>query len=92
MKRFFIIFTGQVQGVGFRWTLLTIMNRYGYTGWVKNLYNGNVSAEIQGKNINVPQLVAEIQNASYWIKIDDYTCKEIPIVEHENSAYVDIDF
>ena len=52
----------------------------------------DVEAEIQGKNINVPQLVAEIQNASYWIKIDDYTCKEIPIVEHENSAYVDIDF
>ncbi len=83
------MFTGQVQGVGFRWTLLKIVNRYGYTGWVRNMYNGNVEAEIQGKYISIPQLVQEIERDSRWIRIEDYSCREIPLVEHETIFEVD---
>jgi hydrogenase maturation factor HypF (carbamoyltransferase family) len=37
-----IVFSGRVQGVGFRFTALNIANRYRLTGHVRNLSNGAV--------------------------------------------------
>ena len=37
-----VIYSGHVQGVGFRYTVKRIASGYEVTGWVKNLPNGNV--------------------------------------------------
>ena len=42
MKRIHIIYTGRVQGVGFRYTALDTANKYKIKGWVKNLPDGGV--------------------------------------------------
>ena len=41
-----IIFSGHVQGVGFRWRAAKAAEMYGCTGWVRNDWNGTVSMEI----------------------------------------------
>ena len=41
------VFQGCVQGVGFRWGMQQLAKHYRITGWVKNLYNGDVEAEVQ---------------------------------------------
>lgn len=46
--RFYLRFTGRVQGVGFRWNNATIAGDLGLTGWVENLPDGSVDMEIQG--------------------------------------------
>lgn len=46
--RFYLRFTGRVQGVGFRWTNMSIASDLGLAGWVKNLDDGSVDMEIQG--------------------------------------------
>lgn len=43
-----LLFTGQVQGVGFRWTCLESAEKLGIAGWVKNLRDGSVSMDVQG--------------------------------------------
>ena len=43
-----VTFHGRVQHVGFRLELEQMATRLGLTGWVKNLENGDVQAEIQG--------------------------------------------
>ena len=43
-----ITFSGRVQKVGFRLELEQMAVRLGLTGWVKNLENGDVQAEVQG--------------------------------------------
>ena len=43
-----VTFHGRVQHVGFRLELEQMAARLGLTGWVKNLENGDVQAEIQG--------------------------------------------
>ena len=43
-----VVFSGRVQHVGFRLELERMATRLGLTGWVKNLENGDVQAEIQG--------------------------------------------
>lgn len=41
-KRLHIIFRGQVQGVGFRYTARSLAQPSHITGWVKNLSSGDV--------------------------------------------------
>lgn len=43
-----ITFSGRVQHVGFRLELEQLAKRLELTGWVKNMENGDVVAEIQG--------------------------------------------
>lgn len=43
-----ITFSGRVQHVGFRIALEQMAKRLELTGWVKNMENGDVAAEIQG--------------------------------------------
>ena len=87
-KRYYVIFRGQVQGVGFRWTIQQLARRYGCTGWIRNLYSGNVDMEIQGPALDIHAFITEISKSSRWIIIDDYSCKEIDLKEDERSFQV----
>ena len=48
-KRYRVVFSGVVQGVGFRYESMTVAKKLGLTGWVENLPNGDVYLEIQGE-------------------------------------------
>ena len=48
MVRFYLRFTGRVQGVGFRFFVAMNAERCHLTGWVKNMSDGSVTAEVQG--------------------------------------------
>ena len=44
-----IYFSGQVQGVGFRYRATNAARANGLTGWVDNLWDGRVEMEVQGE-------------------------------------------
>lgn len=83
MKRYYIIYKGIVQGVGFRWKLMNIAYKYNLTGYAKNLDNGDVLVEIQGAGVD--EFIKESLNKDRFINIYDYAIKEIPLVEDENT-------
>ena len=56
-----IIFTGRVQGVGFRFTALDLANRYRLTGFVRNLADGAVELVAQGSDEQINALLQDIQ-------------------------------
>ena len=58
-----ILFTGSVQGVGFRFTALNIANRYRLTGYVKNLPNGSVEMLAQGDEETIDSCVRDIEDS-----------------------------
>ena len=43
MVRFYLRFTGRVQGVGFRFFVAMNAERCHLTGWVKNMSDGSLS-------------------------------------------------
>lgn len=46
--RWALLFSGDVQGVGFRWTNQALAREHGLSGWARNLDDGTVAVEIQG--------------------------------------------
>ncbi len=57
---------GDVQGVGFRWGMQQIANSLGITGWVRNLYSGDVEAEIQGTEYELEVLENRLREGRYY--------------------------
>ena len=55
-----IIFSGRVQGVGFRFTAHNIASRYRLVGWVRNLSDGTVEMVAQGKADDVSDCIRDI--------------------------------
>jgi acylphosphatase len=58
-----VIFSGEVQGVGFRYTSQRIAGRYNVTGYVRNLPDGTVEMFLQGPNTDVDGCLQDIQDA-----------------------------
>lgn len=83
MVRYYVIFYGQVQGVGFRYTLAKMATNYGITGWVRNRYDGSVEAQLQADENSLNRLILEIQNEGRYISVEDYSIKQIDIVSNE---------
>lgn len=86
MKRYYIVYEGRVQGVGFRFHLYKIATALKLTGYVRNMYNGNVEAEVQGENVDA--FLKKSLEEDRFIKIYDYSLKNIPLVENEKEFSV----
>ena len=83
MKRYYIIYKGQVQGVGFRWRLMNIARKYNLTGYARNLYDGDVEVEVQGNGVD--EFLKESLEQDYYVVIEDYAVKQIDLNTSENS-------
>jgi acylphosphatase len=58
-----IIFSGQVQGVGFRFTAHRIAGRYALTGWVRNVRDGTVEMVAQGVSEDIDECIRDIEDS-----------------------------
>ena len=86
MIRLHYCFRGQVQGVGFRYKMYYLAQKYGVTGWVRNEWDGTVTLEIQGREPLIQKLLVGL-NSSQFIKIEWMDTEEIPL-EQESSFKV----
>lgn len=57
MKHLNITVMGYVQGVGFRYYVYRNAVRIGITGYVKNLFNGNVFIECEGSESQLEEFI-----------------------------------
>lgn len=69
MTRKHIIFSGRVQGVGFRYRAQYAANLYRVTGWIRNCYNGDVEMEAEGRKEDIERMIATIDEGTF-IRID----------------------
>jgi len=59
--RLHVVFSGTVQGVGFRYTARSISRRYHVTGFVRNLPDGRVELVAEGQRKEVLNFIAGIE-------------------------------
>ena len=77
-----IQFYGRVQGVGFRYKLGYLAEKYSVTGWARNEYDGSVSTELQGLEEDIDKILQALYNDRY-IEIDNIRRQKIPLNEEE---------
>jgi acylphosphatase len=54
-------YSGQVQGVGFRYTTLLVARGYNVSGYVQNLADARVRVEVEGEQQEVNAFLAAIK-------------------------------
>lgn len=74
MINYHILVSGMVQGVGFRWSTYQLAKKLGLTGFVKNLPDGQVYIEVQGKSRVMHQFLTAIKDGSIapYARIERY--------------------
>jgi len=55
-----VVFSGDVQGVGFRFTACRIAGRYDVTGYVRNLPDGRVECMVEGDGVQVGAFIDDL--------------------------------
>lgn len=88
MVRYYFRFTGRVQGVGFRFFVSMNAERCHLTGWVKNMYDGSVTAEVQGTKLQVKQFMEITKNGNRFVRVADVEAQERPLEENEKGFKV----
>ena len=77
-----LIFSGDVQGVGFRWRARHAAGAVGATGWVQNNPDGTVTMELQGSEEQIDQVLQTLDQGRY-IRITEIRVKKLPVLPDE---------
>ena len=75
-----VFFSGHVQGVGFRYTVLQIAREFDVAGYVRNLMDGRVELAAEGAQSDVDAFVAAVQDRmhGYVRKVERSSAKRAP--------------
>ena len=90
VRRLHLVFTGEVQGVGFRWTAQRVAQQLRMTGWVRNEYDRSVTMELQGTDTQISEFFGRFNRAyaSYPIDYVIEEKREVAVVESEQDFHV----
>ena len=80
-------FSGDVQGVGFRYRSAWIARSLGLTGWVLNLWDGRVEMEVQGDRQTIEQMIQSLYEQRY-IRMTFIESEDIPLKMSETKFRV----
>ena len=75
-----MIVSGAVQGVGYRYTARLIAREIGVSGWVRNLRDGTVEAEVEGSTDQVDEMLAWMAEGPPGSRVAAAQVADIPAV------------
>jgi len=73
-----IFFEGNVQGVGFRWSVKQVAKGFEVVGWVRNLPDGRVELQASGQEAEIRAFVAAIGQSELRAHIRKQTEATLP--------------
>ena len=73
-----IVFYGYVQGIGFRWKARHTAERFGISGWVRNMDDGSVEMEAEGTRRDIEALTEALEDHS-WGSVERIESEDIPV-------------
>ena len=72
-----VFYEGNVQGVGFRWTVRHAATGFDVTGWVRNLPDGRVELQVNGEESEVRAFLDRIAQGELHSLIHKQTEKKL---------------
>ena len=76
-QRWHILFSGQVQHVGFRYTAYYLARGLGLTGWVQNLPDGRVEMVLQGARSQLRRMLLRLKEQKH-LRIAQLQVRQLP--------------
>lgn len=83
-----VFYEGNVQGVGFRWTVRNIAKGFDVTGWARNLIDGRVEMQVNGEENEVRAFLQAITESELRAHIRKQT--EAPLTTPVNARGFEI--
>lgn len=80
MRRVHVIVSGEVQGVGYRYTAKMHADRLGVTGWIRNRRDTTVEAEVEGRVDAVDAMLAWMAGGPPGSRVDDARLSERTVI------------
>ncbi|MEL3911973.1 acylphosphatase [Treponema pedis] len=84
VRAFRIIVKGRVQGVGFRYWTVTLANRLGVTGWVRNCPDYSVEIFAEAGTQVLGEFMYELKHNHPRAKVETLTSEEIRVQGFKN--------
>jgi acylphosphatase len=78
-SRIYVVITGDVQGVGFRYAAQRRAQSLGLQGWVRNAPNGSVEAVIEGSRDAVRSFTTWAESGPSGASVDWIETSEEPL-------------
>jgi len=63
-QRITVRYEGRIQGIGFRYTAVSLAQDLNLTGWVKNEFDGSVALVAEGEEDQLMELLQAIRRSS----------------------------
>ncbi|MDM5319132.1 acylphosphatase [Bacillus altitudinis] len=76
------IFTGRVQGVGFRYFVQGEAFNRGMKGWVRNTDEGHVELKVEGEQQEVLDFLKTVRKGSPFSKVTDMQMEPLTELAH----------
>ena len=83
-----VLVSGLVQGVNYRWFTLDTAANLGLTGWVRNLSDGRVEAEIEGEKEVVERMIEAMRRGPRVAQVTDLEVSEQPCQDRYRDFHV----
>jgi acylphosphatase len=77
-QRLRAVVRGEVQGVGFRWSVQRQAGELGLTGYAENLPDGSVQVEAEGDPDRLDQLEAYLRQGPRWAEVESLDIQRAP--------------
>jgi acylphosphatase len=87
MERRNVYYSGHVQGVGFRYTAVSVARRYGVRGYVQNLRDGRVVLVAEGDGTELDRFLADLA-ATMSAHIRQTQCETAPATDEFRGFHV----
>jgi acylphosphatase len=84
-RRFLV--TGRVQGVFFRASTQDVARQLGLTGWVRNLYGGNVEVLACGEPAQLDQMESWLKKGPPSAKVESVSSIDVEAKEKEYEGF-----
>ena len=88
LVRYFGTVEGRVQGVGFRMFVQQHAMELGLTGWVRNMEDGSVTMEIQGRQEKIDRLTDFIRQGNFFIRVSSLSLESRSVLPNEDRFVV----
>ncbi len=82
-----LVFSGKVQRVGFRLEVFELAKRLELTGWVENLSDGSVRAQVQGDKERI-DFLAEFMKSLKRARVDKVLEIQLEVMEDEKGFII----